>query len=140
MLFLDSVLEKQREEERLRKEMDGVEVKGFREAVAARENAAKPPPVAASATPSINSNKGKAVAPAVVKKDAKKSLKGVLVKKKPKAVTAASSATVTPKARTSKPVETEENPTPKDAKKARPKPDDGEDQPDAKRPRVSDKT
>lgn len=33
MLFLDSVLEKQREEERLRKEMDGKELKSFRECV-----------------------------------------------------------------------------------------------------------
>ena len=31
VLFLDSVLEKQREEERLRKEMDGEELKNFRE-------------------------------------------------------------------------------------------------------------
>ncbi|EPT03966.1 hypothetical protein FOMPIDRAFT_1014356 [Fomitopsis schrenkii] len=33
VLFLDSVLEKQREEERLRKEMDGKELKNFRECV-----------------------------------------------------------------------------------------------------------
>ena len=33
MLFLDSVLEKQREEERLRKEMEGEELKHFRECV-----------------------------------------------------------------------------------------------------------
>ncbi|KAI0375340.1 hypothetical protein BV20DRAFT_1110440 [Pilatotrama ljubarskyi] len=31
VLFLDSVLEKQREEERLRKQMDGEELKNFRE-------------------------------------------------------------------------------------------------------------
>ena len=31
VLFLDSVLEKQREEERLRKEMEGEELKNFRE-------------------------------------------------------------------------------------------------------------
>ena len=31
VLFLDSVLEKQREEERLRKEMDGEELKNFRQ-------------------------------------------------------------------------------------------------------------
>ena len=33
VLFLDSVLEKQREEERLRKEMEGEELKHFREYV-----------------------------------------------------------------------------------------------------------
>lgn len=31
VLFLDSIMEKQREEERLRKEMDGEELKHFRE-------------------------------------------------------------------------------------------------------------
>ena len=36
MLFLDSVLEKQREEERLRKEMEGEELKHFREWVNSR--------------------------------------------------------------------------------------------------------
>ncbi|KAI8980674.1 N-terminal domain of NEFA-interacting nuclear protein NIP30-domain-containing protein [Trametes punicea] len=84
VLFLDSVLEKQREEERLRKQMDGEELKHFREAVAARESAAnKPPPIGAAAVvvsppPAAKPN----AAPA--KKDPKKALKGVLVKKKPK--------------------------------------------------------
>ncbi|RPD64915.1 hypothetical protein L227DRAFT_272454 [Lentinus tigrinus ALCF2SS1-6] len=85
VLFLDSVLEKQREEERLRKEMEGEELKNFREAVAARETAAnKPPPIGATsaATPSAPPKAKPTAAPA--KKDPKKSLKGVLVKKKSK--------------------------------------------------------
>lgn len=32
-MFLDSIREKQEEEERVRKEMEGVELKGFRECV-----------------------------------------------------------------------------------------------------------
>ncbi|KAI0778518.1 N-terminal domain of NEFA-interacting nuclear protein NIP30-domain-containing protein [Trametes elegans] len=96
VLFLDSVLEKQREEERIRKEMDGEELKHFREAVAARETAAnKPPPIGAAAatvSPPPASKPKPSAAP--VKKDAKKSLKGVLVKKKASkpAATNASSA------------------------------------------------
>ncbi|TFK89623.1 hypothetical protein K466DRAFT_644861 [Polyporus arcularius HHB13444] len=85
VLFLDSVLEKQREEERLRKEMEGEELKNFRDAVAARENAAnKPPPIGAvtAAAPSAPPKAKPTAAPA--KKDPKKSLKGVLVKKKTK--------------------------------------------------------
>ncbi|KAH9944096.1 N-terminal domain of NEFA-interacting nuclear protein NIP30-domain-containing protein [Epithele typhae] len=85
VLFLDSVLEKQREEERLRKEMDGEEIKNFREAVAARDSAAnKPPPVGAAsvAAPAAPAKAKPTAAP--VKKDLKKSLKGVLVKKKTK--------------------------------------------------------
>ncbi|KAH9937139.1 N-terminal domain of NEFA-interacting nuclear protein NIP30-domain-containing protein, partial [Fomitopsis serialis] len=89
VLFLDSVLEKQREEERLRKEMDGEEVKNFREAVAARENAANKPTVgiapSAPSQPQPAPAKVKAPAPAAAKKDLKRSLKGVVVKKKPKA-------------------------------------------------------
>ncbi|KAJ8494613.1 hypothetical protein ONZ51_g2197 [Trametes cubensis] len=90
VLFLDSVLEKQREEERLRKQMDGEELKHFREAVAARENAAnKPPPIgAAAAVVSPPSTAKPSAAPA--KKDAKKALKGVLVKKKTKPAAAPS--------------------------------------------------
>jgi len=87
VLFLDSVLEKQREEERLRKEMDGEEVKNFRVAVAARENAANKPTVgiATSAVSQPQPAPAKVKAPAPPpKKDLKKSLKGVVVKKKPK--------------------------------------------------------
>ncbi|KAH9837084.1 N-terminal domain of NEFA-interacting nuclear protein NIP30-domain-containing protein [Rhodofomes roseus] len=86
VLFLDSVLEKQREEERLREEMDGKELKSFREAVAARETAASKPAVGVASTsspPQPAPVKSKAPAPAA-KKDLKKSLKGVLVKKKSK--------------------------------------------------------
>jgi len=82
---LDSVLEKQREEERLRKEMDGEEVKSFRQAVAARETEANKPPMASSTNGPTSAvpSKSKSTAP-IVKKDAKKTLKGVLVKKKAK--------------------------------------------------------
>ena len=106
VLFLDSLAEKQREEERLRKEMEGEELKNFRQwvsftsltshlprqaepvctcrAVAARDNAAKPPPVTTE-RPSGNTVKAKAAPAAPAgKRDAKKSLKGVLVKKKSK--------------------------------------------------------
>ncbi|KAI0734564.1 N-terminal domain of NEFA-interacting nuclear protein NIP30-domain-containing protein [Fomitopsis betulina] len=86
VLFLDSVLEKQREEERIRKEMDGKELKGFREAVAARETAATKPAVGTvtNAPPQPIATKIKTISPATGKKDLKKSLKGVLVKKKSK--------------------------------------------------------
>lgn len=88
------MLEKQREEERMRKEMDGEELKAFREAVAARERAAEreaavplnPSPPAAPVK-----DKGKAPAAQPARKEIKKSLKGVLVKKKPKAPSAAES-------------------------------------------------
>ncbi|KAI0715262.1 N-terminal domain of NEFA-interacting nuclear protein NIP30-domain-containing protein [Earliella scabrosa] len=89
VLFLDSVLEKQREEERLRKEMEGEELKHFREAVAARENAAnKPPPIGAASAASSSSSAPPKVKPAAApaKKDPKKSLKGVLVKKRSKPI------------------------------------------------------
>jgi len=90
IMFLDSIRERQEDEERQRKEKDGVEVMDFKKAVAARENATnKPlPPALSTATPTLRPTnttsdnlKGKG-APA--KKDMKKSLKGVLVKKKPK--------------------------------------------------------
>jgi len=102
-MFLDSIRERQQEEERLRKERDGEEVKNFKEcvclllqlmtaysnlnrrAVAARTSAA-----ANSATASITASTSNAVAkpkPSVApKKDIKKTLKGVVVKKKAKVV------------------------------------------------------
>ncbi|OCH95769.1 hypothetical protein OBBRIDRAFT_883710 [Obba rivulosa] len=86
--FLDAVLEKQREEERKRKEMDGEEVKAFREAVAARERAADRAAVAPldPSPPAVPAkDKGKAAAAQPARKEIKKSLKGVLVKKKTKA-------------------------------------------------------
>ncbi|PCH33819.1 hypothetical protein WOLCODRAFT_64011 [Wolfiporia cocos MD-104 SS10] len=97
VLFLDSVLEKQREEERLRKEQDGEELKQFRAAVAARENAANKPPVGVAtespASPNASTSKNKP-APPLAKKDVKKSLKGVLVKKKPRAAASPATAPV----------------------------------------------
>ncbi|OBZ79085.1 hypothetical protein A0H81_00901 [Grifola frondosa] len=94
VLFLDSIMERQREEEQRRKEMDGEELKHFREAVAARENAANKPP--AAVVPEVKAAapaKSKTPAAPAIRKDSKKSLKGVLVKKKPKAVVVAPPAT-----------------------------------------------
>ncbi|KAK2461827.1 hypothetical protein APHAL10511_006290 [Amanita phalloides] len=78
IMFLDSVRERQEEEERQRKQRDGEELKTFREAVAARASAANnPPPIlnkpAVAAPPKVQST---------TRKDVKKSLKGVVVKKK----------------------------------------------------------
>lgn len=130
VLFLDSILEKQREEERLRKEMEGKELKNFREAVAARENAAKPPPVIADVAPPP---KAKAVA-AVVKKDAKKSLKGVLVKKKPTKAPAPSASSPQPPSESAQKSTATEKRDSGDNKSPR---DDDVDMPQAKRRRVS---
>ncbi|KAK0478515.1 N-terminal domain of NEFA-interacting nuclear protein NIP30-domain-containing protein [Armillaria novae-zelandiae] len=93
IMFLDSIREKELEEERQRKQLDGEEVKSFKEyvvafsssiqlyltcnrAVAARTSASHPPPINTKAT----------VAPPTIapKKDVKKGLKGVIVKKKGK--------------------------------------------------------
>jgi len=94
IMFLDSIRERQEEEERQRKEKDGVEVMDFKKAVAARENATNNPPPMISSTPKptnapSDNTQGKTV-PA--KKDIKKSLKGVMVKKKPKAAAAPTTA------------------------------------------------
>lgn len=107
-MFLDSIRERQEEEERQRKLKDGDEVMDFKKyfarphilskgnlisfffglyrAVAARENATNnpPPPTLSTSTPTpkpagVSVEKVKSI-PA--KKDIKKSLKGVLVKKK----------------------------------------------------------
>lgn len=89
IMFLDSIRERQEEEERQRKEKDGEEVRGFKEAVAARASAANNPPpilgrVAESAPP---------LKPLpVTKKDPKKVLKGVVVKKKTKTPIASASS------------------------------------------------
>ncbi len=92
-MFLDSIREKELEEERHRKQLDGEEVKSFKEyvaafssliqlyiacnrAVAARTSASNPPPI---------NTKAAVVPPTVApKKDVKKGLKGVIVKKKGK--------------------------------------------------------
>jgi len=90
IMFLDSIREKEAEEERLRKAQDGEELSDFRKAVAARESdlnkSAAAQPVAQPQPRKPNDNapeKPKAATPAL-KKDVKKSLKGVVVKKKPK--------------------------------------------------------
>jgi len=87
IMFLDSIRERQQEEERIRKERDGEEVKNFKEAVAARTSAA-----ANSAAISITASASNVVAkprPSVTtKKDTKRTLKGVVVKKKAKIVPA----------------------------------------------------
>ncbi|KIJ23804.1 hypothetical protein M422DRAFT_275542, partial [Sphaerobolus stellatus SS14] len=81
VVFLDSVREKQMEEERERKEREGEELKAFREAVAARENElSKPPPVEPPKAKSPpTAVKGK---PAVAIKRDRDKLKGIVVKKK----------------------------------------------------------
>ncbi|KAG6842564.1 hypothetical protein C0991_000090 [Blastosporella zonata] len=86
IMFLDSIRERQEAEERLRKEQDGVEVKSFKEAIAARTSASNNPPPAIGALASATAPKAPTVAP-VGRKDAKKSLKGVVVKRKHKATT-----------------------------------------------------
>ena len=101
IMFLDSVREKQEEEERERKERDGEELKSFREsvhcvyprhdltftrrAVAAKVVVKSPPPVpSTSSAPKPPNQKALGPLPNSLKKDSKKSLKGVVVKKKPK--------------------------------------------------------
>lgn len=86
IMFLDSIREKQAEEERLRKAQDGEELSDFRKAVAARENDLNKPtqPMAQPRNQSDDTPE-KPKAPVLVsKKDVKKSLKGVVVKKRPK--------------------------------------------------------
>lgn len=79
-MFLNSIKEKQEAEERERKQIEGEEVKSFKEAVAARA-VAEPPARPSSSTPTAT----KPPAASAVKKDKAKSLKGVVVKKKAKA-------------------------------------------------------
>ncbi|KAG1833922.1 N-terminal domain of NEFA-interacting nuclear protein NIP30-domain-containing protein [Suillus variegatus] len=86
IMFLDSIREKQAEEERLRKAQDGEELSDFRKAVAARENDLnKPTQPMAQPRKQSDDTPEKPKAPVVTsKKDVKKSLKGVVVKKRPK--------------------------------------------------------
>ncbi|TFK41044.1 N-terminal domain of NEFA-interacting nuclear protein NIP30-domain-containing protein [Crucibulum laeve] len=83
IMFLDSIRERQEEEERQRKERDGEELKGFKEAVAARTITSNPPPVSTGQPSSAS-----AVKPITTsaKKDPKRVLKGVIVKRKAKPV------------------------------------------------------
>ncbi|KAI0068390.1 hypothetical protein BV25DRAFT_1987176 [Artomyces pyxidatus] len=82
IMFLDSVRERQEEEERERKERDGKELKSFREAVASKVVVKSPPPVEPPSKPVTSTKTAAPSAPA--KKSVKNSLKGVVVKKKPK--------------------------------------------------------
>ncbi|KAJ2928914.1 hypothetical protein H1R20_g8263, partial [Candolleomyces eurysporus] len=85
IMFLDSIREKQEEEERIRKEMDGEELKSFREAVAARTSTTNnAPPVISPPQPAPAPSKPAAKPAVSAKKDPKKSLKGLIVKKKAK--------------------------------------------------------
>jgi hypothetical protein len=102
-MFLDSIREKQAEEERLRKAQDGEELSDFRKyasthypsvthiedlqrAVAARENDLNKPtqPMAQPRKQSDDTPEKPKVPVVALKKDAKKTLKGVVVKKRPK--------------------------------------------------------
>ncbi|KIK96373.1 hypothetical protein PAXRUDRAFT_826040 [Paxillus rubicundulus Ve08.2h10] len=119
IMFLDSVREKEAEEERLRRLQDGEEVSDFRKAVAARENAINNPPTISKSSPaptaSEANDKVKAAAP-VPRKDAsvKRALKGVIVKKKLKVQPSVESSRTSPSTR-----------------------DDDVSQPEAKRRRIS---
>jgi len=84
IMFLDSVRERKELEERERKEREGEELKTFREAVAAKVTVKSPPPAPATETVSAAAPKPASSAPS--KKSTKASLKGVIVKKKPKPV------------------------------------------------------
>ncbi|KAH7883695.1 N-terminal domain of NEFA-interacting nuclear protein NIP30-domain-containing protein [Phlebopus sp. FC_14] len=89
IMFLDSIREKQAEEERLRKAQDGEELSDFRKAVAARENAINKPlavgsqAIVKSTSDTDDKTSTKTVA-APSRREAKKTLKGVVVKKKVK--------------------------------------------------------
>jgi len=115
-MFLDSIRERQEEEERQRKEKDGEEVKNFKEAVAARTSAINQTMSAAPVAPK----------PSTIK-DPKRTLrlKGVVVKK-----------------RTVKPVEKRTNPAlspsvpDTKSKPAKPEQSDDNAPPDPKRRKV----
>lgn len=86
IMFLDSIREKQAEEERLRKAQDGEELSDFRKAVAARENDLNKPtqPMAQPRKQSDDTPEKPKALVVAPKKDVKKLLKGVVVKKRPK--------------------------------------------------------
>jgi hypothetical protein len=106
IMFLDSIREKEAEEERLRKAQDGEELSDFRKyvsphyrlplrlriqrAVAARESDLNKPATAQPVAqpqprkPNDDAPEKPKAATSVPKKDVKRSLKGVVVKKKPK--------------------------------------------------------
>ncbi|ETW87331.1 hypothetical protein HETIRDRAFT_40944 [Heterobasidion irregulare TC 32-1] len=137
IMFLDSVREKQEEEERLRKERDGEELKGFREAIASRVVVKSPPAATPQATPPLNPPNGSrpsSAAPA--KKDNKRSLKGVLVKKKPKPAPATAPAASAQGATDPKRSNAPPNPAAPPPSKGQAR-ESSEEPPDAKRRRVS---
>ncbi|KAF7784413.1 hypothetical protein Agabi119p4_578 [Agaricus bisporus var. burnettii] len=80
--FLDSIRERQEAVERQRKEEDGEELKQFKQAVAARASTLNSPPPAPGSGPSAKPKPQPQPPRPAQKKDAKRSLKGVLVKKK----------------------------------------------------------
>ncbi|KXN89918.1 hypothetical protein AN958_04922 [Leucoagaricus sp. SymC.cos] len=117
--FLDSIRQRQEAEERQRKQEDGEELKQFKQAVAARASSLNnPPPIPGSGETSKPKASTQPPKP-VPKKDVKRSLKGVVVKKKNK-------ATPTPSSEKSK-VESHNSPS-----------EDADSQPAAKRRRVSE--
>jgi hypothetical protein len=107
IMFLDSIRERQEEEERQRKERDGEEVKNFKEAVAARTSAI-------NQTPQIMSAAQVAAKPSTIKKDStKKILKGVVVKKRTKPAVSPSVSDTKSKSSKSKQVDDNAPPDPK---------------------------
>ncbi|EPQ60701.1 hypothetical protein GLOTRDRAFT_124454 [Gloeophyllum trabeum ATCC 11539] len=113
VLFLDTVRERQEEEERARQEQDNEELRSFRQAVAAREalaNKSSPVLTDTTGTPQSSGNGAKPSSgvttgskpakpanTASTGKSAKNSLKGVLVKKKQKKVASSAASTETAK-------------------------------------------
>jgi hypothetical protein len=89
VMFLDSLREKEAEEERQRKEKDGEEVQEFRQAVAARTTAASKPSIEEPVSP-VEKEKDKDKPPTASRKMKPKALKGVVVKKKAKPPTTTS--------------------------------------------------
>ncbi|TFK30551.1 hypothetical protein FA15DRAFT_662526 [Coprinopsis marcescibilis] len=79
IMFLDSIREKQEQEERLRKETEGEELKNFREAVATRNSTTSNPPP--SLTPSASAPRP-VVQQQKKRVEGKRVLKGIVVKKK----------------------------------------------------------
>jgi len=120
IMFLDSVRERQEEEERQRKEKDGEEVKNFKVAVAARNSAVNSPPPLVSTVSTKTSGPAKTTTAPPIKKDIKKSLKGVVVKRKAK-----------PPASTKEP----EDPSMPSSKGAK---SDSDSKPDVKRRKISE--
>lgn len=119
IMFLDSIREKEAEEERLRKAQDGEELSDFRKAVAARESDLNKPPAAQPVVQPRKPNddtlekpKATALAP---KKDVKKSLKGVVVKKKAKSINSKTPSTSELKAK--EPAKDVDDNAPPDAKR-----------------------